>query len=320
MSNTTFEIASRDEWLKMRSIDVTSSEAAALFNLSPYSTEFELWHRKRSGSITEIEQDDRMKWGNRLEAPIALGVGEDYGVHVEPFKVYMRNASRMGSSFDFKIVGVNEMTGVPEILRELFRELGPGILEVKNVDWLQHKRNWTDESADQMAEAPAHIEIQVQHQLHVAELEWAAIAALVGGNEISLIIRRRDRSVGIVIEQKIQEFWRSVDADTAPAIKWERDAAFVASLYSICDGEVIDLSEDNDLASLAEDYRQASETMKGAEASKSVAKARMLQKIGGAKKVIGRGYSISASNIAPTTYTVERAGYRDFRINWKKVS
>ena len=97
------------EWLAMRAKDLTSTEAAALFDASPYMTEFELNCIKTGKLPKDFEENDRMKWGSRLEGAIAAGIAEDYGLIVEPFKVYMRIPElRMGSSFDFKIVGIVE--------------------------------------------------------------------------------------------------------------------------------------------------------------------------------------------------------------------
>ena len=38
--------ADEAEWLAMRRQDVTSTETAALFGLSPYTTAFEVWHQR----------------------------------------------------------------------------------------------------------------------------------------------------------------------------------------------------------------------------------------------------------------------------------
>ena len=55
--------ASEEEWLKLRTLDVTSTESPALFGLSPYMTKFELWHRKKSGEVYTIKDNERMFWG-----------------------------------------------------------------------------------------------------------------------------------------------------------------------------------------------------------------------------------------------------------------
>ncbi|MCR4286933.1 MAG: YqaJ viral recombinase family protein, partial [Deltaproteobacteria bacterium] len=98
---TIFKYTAEAEWLALRLDDVTSTESAALFGLSPYLTEFELFHYKSTHTSGNFEESERMKWGKRFEKPIAEGIAEDLGIQVEPFKVYMRHATQrgMGSSF-----------------------------------------------------------------------------------------------------------------------------------------------------------------------------------------------------------------------------
>jgi predicted phage-related endonuclease len=72
---------------KFRASHVGASEAAALFDCSPYLTRFELWHRK-AGNIATPEfnalhdgtpEDERIYWGVRLEAAIIEAAKERYG-------------------------------------------------------------------------------------------------------------------------------------------------------------------------------------------------------------------------------------------------
>ena len=66
------------QWLEWRKADLTSTEIAALFGASPYTTVYELYHRKAGALPAEaFEVNERMKWGNRLEAAIAAGIAED---------------------------------------------------------------------------------------------------------------------------------------------------------------------------------------------------------------------------------------------------
>ena len=98
-----------EHWLQMRQQDVTSTESACLFGESPYMTRFELWHAKRSGQARAFKQNERMLWGNRLEAAIAHGIADEQGWQISPLKEYMRDPDlRMGSSFDFVITNLGE--------------------------------------------------------------------------------------------------------------------------------------------------------------------------------------------------------------------
>ncbi len=63
-------------WLECRTKDITSTEIAALFGISPYITEFELWHRKKSGVVVKFEENERMEWGTALQDAIAAKIGQ----------------------------------------------------------------------------------------------------------------------------------------------------------------------------------------------------------------------------------------------------
>ena len=100
-----FPITNKQDWLENRLLDVTSTEVSCLFNLNPYKSEFELYNEKKDKLIQNIDSP-RMAWGRRLEDSIAQGCAESQGWDVEPFDVYLSNSNtRMGSSFDYKIVG-----------------------------------------------------------------------------------------------------------------------------------------------------------------------------------------------------------------------
>lgn len=318
----TFE--SEAEWLAMRDKDLTSTEAAALFGCSPYATVYELYHRKTGQLVVDFELNDRVKWGNRLETAIALGIAEDHGLIVEPFKVYARIPElRMGSSFDFKIVGLVEGFTGDETYRDLFRENGPGIMEVKNVDGLQFKRGWINDG--EIQEAPPHIEIQVQHQQEVADMEWTLIAPLVGGNTPVPFVRMRDRQIGAAIREKVAEFWAMVDSGKAPAPDYAVDGSTIAQLLANDNGETVDMSENNRLAEVVALHAKASADFKDAETRKDAAKAEILMIIGENKTVLGTGFKISAGTVKESPGTLiephmigtrigGRKGYRGMRV------
>jgi predicted phage-related endonuclease len=317
-----------DEWLAMREADVTSTEAAALFGCSPYSTLYKLYHAKTGQLESDFELNDRIKWGNRLEAAIAYGIAEDTGLIVEPFKVYARIPElRMGSSFDFKIIGLrDDYTGLDETYRDAFRENGPGIMEVKNVDGLQFKRAWI--SDEHIMEAPPHIELQVQHQQEAADMEWTLIAPLVGGNAPMPFLRKRDRAIGQAIINKVGEFWQMVDSGQAPAPDFAHDGDTIAKLLYQDNGETIDLSDNARLAQLVVAHERANAAFNKAKGYKDTIKAEILTTIGHYAKVLLAGYSISAGTTKDSPGTLitpmhigqrlgGRSGYRQMRIYTK---
>jgi len=306
--------ASHEDWLAMRRKDITSTETAALFGLSPYATAFEVWHRKKDDEEPAFEDTERMAWGRRLESAIAEGVADDQGWTVEPFKSYMRDPKlRLGSSFDYRIV---------DPVR------GDGILEIKNVDKFAYGRSWIDDGSGEI-EAPEHIELQVQHQMEVAELDYAYIAALVGGNEIKLMRRERDRVIGAAIRAKVAEFWASIEANKPPAPDYERDYDRIvrASLEHIEDKTI---EADDKLEALLAELKDIQDFRKTTEAKEKTLKAQIIEAAGTASRIRASSGTLSCGFSKPNpgklvtadmvgTYIGARAGFRVFRFTPKKL-
>lgn len=289
-----------EHWLQLRAPDITSTEIAALFGINPYMTKFELWHRKREQLVVRIEQNERMKWGTRLEDAIARGIGEDQGWKIRRVNRYMRIAElRIGSSFDFEIVGQDSL------------------LEIKNVDGLAFRDGWLVDGDN--IEAPPHIEMQVQHQLAVSQKSQARIGALIGGNSPVILERKVDTAIVEAIYRESKLFWDSIAAGEAPNPDFAQDAEFIASLYSSSiAGKVMDLQNDAAFTGLANQYVEAQKNAKEADEAKDAVKAQMLMRFGDAEKVIGAGFSISAGVVAGGQVAYERKPYRNFRLTVKK--
>ena len=250
--------------------------------------------------------------GKALESSIAQMVAKRYGVQVKRLSAYMRREDvRMGASFDYEIIGAVAGEVEDTVLQNLYTQHGPGVLEVKNVDRSVFTANWQDDGA------PDHIEIQVQHQLHVIERSWSCIAALVGGNRMHLIPRMRDMEVGTAIAAKIVQFWASIESNNAPNPVLPADAEFIGKLCGYAEiGKLLDKRGDERLNKLAAEYKAAGEAAQLADDAKRSAKAELLLAIGDAEKVLLDGFKISAGMRAPAevkAYT--RAGFRDFRIS-----
>lgn len=300
-------ITPKDEahWLELRKQDLTSTAVAALFNASPYTTRFQLWHEYKNGIAPEFMDNERTFWGRHLEEAIAKTAAKQESLTVEPFKDYIRIPERrIGSSFDF-------------VIKE--NEQDAAIMEIKNVDSLAFKNGWTSADDDEQIEAPLHIEIQIQHQMLVVGLNRVELRALVGGNKLVKITRFANKDFQELILQKCEEFWKSIDDNIEPQANFEEDAAFVAKLYSFAQpGTVADVSGDEKVFDLVAAYKEGGELEKRGKAMKDAAKAEILTLIGEYEKAVSPFFSISAGMIGPTTVSYEREGYRDFRIHMKK--
>lgn len=302
MSVEIIQPKTEEHWLELRKSDITSTEISALFGISPYMTEFELWHMKKTGDCLKLDETDRMFWGKKLQDSIAQGVAEKMGWTVRRMDEYMRDPElRIGASFDF-----------------LIKETG-FILEIKNVDYIQFKKEWL-ENEDGSIEAPLHIELQVQHQMTVAGVSTAYIAVLVGGNDVKIIKRNANKAIQEKIREKVSLFWNSIEENVQPNPDFTRDAEFVAKLYGHAEpGTVFNAIGNDHLRSLMVQYKAHKAIIKDLDGKCEAIKAEVLTIIGDAEKVLGDGYTISAGVIGPAEISYTRQGYRTFKPNTNKL-
>lgn len=321
----------RDEWLALRHKHISSTEASALFGLNPYTTAFELAVVKQQPShdneFNSFEGNERSEWGLIQQNAIARRVAQKYGIKaraVNGYAIHSYLHCRMGASFDYEIIGLaeGEFDG-DTILRDMYTKHGAGILEIKNVDYLVFRDQWQEDDEGRR-EAPAHIEIQVQHQLACIGRLWGAIGVLVGGNKLELLVRMKDHDVNMALTKKCEKFWFDLAKGIMPPVELPADADIIGKLYRFATPEkVLDVQEvpDEQISALCAAYKAAAADAKVAEEAKSTAKARLLLLIGDAERVLAKGFTISATSIAETevpAYT--RKGYRNVRITPVKAS
>lgn len=312
MSRQRIERTDESSWLTQRTHDITSTEIAALFNLSPYISEFELFHRKRSGEVVRLQESERMTWGKRLESAIAEGVAQDNNWSISAANFYMRVPEvRIGSSFDY----------------EVRTQSHDGLMEIKNVDAMQFAQKWIDDGT--VLEAPEHIELQVQHQMEVADREYCILVALVGGNRLRWVERKRDREIGKTIRERVAEFWDRVARNDAPSPDYSMDAEFIIKQLraNANEGEV--LEADSSLEELIEQYQFISREAASMDDLRSKTRAELLERIGTASRVTSSLGNISCGMTKPSqgtlitpemvgTYVGARQGFRNFRFTPKK--
>jgi len=309
-------------------------------------SKFELYHRKRLKDVTEIQMNDRMLWGQRMESIIAEGIGADNGVIVRKVPEYVRIVrSRMGATFDYEIIGVvsteeqlsvispdkpyalfdneGKLNSFPmTALQKMFIEHGPGLFEIKATGYVEFRDNWT-RNDDKTIEAPGHIEIQLQHQLHVKDsYKWGAIGVLVAGNSPKVTARMRDHEVGEGLEAACVQFWQDLKAGREPDPTFPGDAGMVKTLYSrINEGEIFDGREDAVLAALCNQYRSAVDVESAATGQKDSAKSRIYMHVGTAERALTKEFNVWLGTVGDSevpAYT--RKGYRSIKITRKKAS
>ena len=256
------------DWHARRLSVVGASEVAALFGVQqPYQMGlFELWHVKAGLVPAPDVQGERIEWGNDLEAAIASVAARRQGWIIEAGDhVTDSTTPGLGATLDFRILGGHD-------------EIGHGVLEIKNVDWLQHRAKWTD------AEPPEHILLQLQHQLAASGCAWGYVAALIGGNRLELYRFEARPKLIAEIRRRVTAFWQSIAEGKPPAVDGS-DGTFrtLAALHPELTPDEIDLRGSNEFGVACHAAVAAADRRKAAEKEEDEAKARVLALLDGHK-------------------------------------
>lgn len=273
------------EWHDLRSRHVGGSEVAALFDLAPEDTptylrsKFALWHVKAGNAPSPFVGNPRVKWGIQLEAVIAEAAATENGWSVQKGGyVTDVHCPGLGCTLDY-------------VIEYDPKEAGPGALEIKNVDWLIHKKSWE-------TEPPPHILLQHQHQLAATGYSWGVVCCLVGGNDLRVYRYAARPKLIAEIRRRVTDFWRSIGEGHEPPIDGSSSAAAIlTSLHPQVDEDVIDMRESNEWAEAAHGLYMAAEARRRADDDYDLAKNRIAQLLAGHKRGWGNGWSVDTKII-----------------------
>lgn len=264
---------------------VGASEAAALFDCSPYVTRFELWHR-RKGNIDspDLSGAERVEWGLRLEPAIIAAAADRYGYQLEETPRRLSNGNGLG--------------GHPDQLAT--DERGPGIIEIKTADWLVFK-HWGDEP-------PNHYLLQAMAYAGLAGRKWCDIVVLVGGNRLERFCYDFRPKIYAEIEKRVEAFWQSIEANDTPPADYTRDLDTIVDLHREGTDETVDLTGDNLAHEAAAAFLFAKEARLDAEKREDAAKAELLDKLGAASSATLNGFTVRATTVAGVPERIAEPG------------
>lgn len=297
-------VSSPDEWHAIREQFVGGSEIAALFYqyetcagdfvqhayekppagavgrcLSPYLTGHGLFNVK-SGLVMPENLDDKeyVVAGQFLEPAMAEWAKSKWSWPIRKVRRYLSHdrVAGWGASLDYELHAVG-LSGVP--------------VQFKNVDRLVFQRAWQIEG-DEIIGVPLHVLLQLQHEIAVADADHGWVVACVGGNRLLRgRIERHDPTLQR-IESAVVAFWDAVRAETPPLAVADYSAVADAFAYGT-KGVSVDLSADDEIADIADEYLAASDVLDKAETRFDHAKARVALKLGEATKATAPGIRIS---------------------------
>jgi len=268
----------REVWLEKRREGIGGSDAAASLGLNPWKSPYALFEDKAHG-IASDEDNERMEWGRRLEAPIVQAYGERTSTEVSPYPVMLRSKDYPWMQVNLDAVGTDLA------------------VEAKNVG-LRMAGEWNDGAV------PDHYMLQGMHELAVTGLPMVVFAVLIGGQELRLIeVERNETLIDDVIEQE-KRFWDLVESDTAPGIDGTASTAEALKLrYPLPEpGAEVEL--------IPEEILPLIETRARLKIAEKQAKEDLVSIENGIKAMLGNAEIGTVNGIAVVSWKrVERAGY-----------
>lgn len=306
-------VKNADQWLQLRQQFIGGSEAAVLLGVEKYQSFYELWYRK-AGRLEEPELDSRrVILGTHLEEGVIAAAREIHGSNIRIVRRYVhRTDLRMGASMDAE-------------------ELVDGRwcpAEVKVVALNVWRSDWAEDD-DGEVHVPLHIAIQCQHYMGVTGAPCAVLYVLVAGEKVERIVVPRNDKIIELIEGRVREFWRQLEANEEPPPNYTVDLDAMKRVMTNVAPETkdpVDMANDANVSVLMLEYRQWHRAYKQAEERLDEIKARLLAAIGEHQKVKTSEGTISAKLVPARPEETKTITYkaapprRDFRVYLTKES
>lgn len=285
-----------EEWLALRSQDVTASQIAAIWGASPHMTALALWAEKCGA---ELRRDDNAfsRRGRHLEPAILSAASECdafQGRAIVPARDYWRSPSlRLGATPDAYVTWRDERQP----------------LDAKSVASWVFDTQWD-------GGPPLHIQMQVlvQAMLMNASRGWVACGVMTPDWPVNVYEVPRSAEAEAKILAGVKEFWRTVDAREMPA-PVAKDHATLAAMFSRVDDKIppMDWSEDDALDWLAR-HAELTEQMAPMKGEIAELEARIKAKLGACERAEAPGWHVSWKEQTRKAYTVAESTYRVLRI------
>ena len=248
-------ISVRDQthWHELRSKHIGASEVAALFDMSPFTTLWQLWMEK-SGKLPpeDLSGNKAVQAGTFLESGIANWAAHRWDMKIEKVVDYytVDDCPGMGASLDFQTDG-----GHP--------------VEIK---WSAHGDGWEYEG-DTITCAPDNYVLQVLHQMACTDAEYGWLIALIRNEPRRMKV---PRSVEIIskIKSHVAKFWDSVSCGAEPPVDFDKDGEAVVRLLDFVPMSEVTLTTEH--AHLFQTYLENAAIEKEAKAKKDAAKTELL--------------------------------------------
>jgi putative phage-type endonuclease len=195
-----------------RSKGIGGTDVAVLCGLSKYKTAYELYLEKRGEILKPDVDNELMRFGRRLEKPIA-----DEFAFRSGRKVWRERKTLKHPVYKFALANID---------RWQERDGEKGVYEGKNAGLFQ-RRIWLDGGV------PTSYYLQLQHYLFVTGCRFGTFGVLFGGNEFHAFDVERDEDTIAQVLELESDFWQRVKDGNPPDFAFgEAGAALVKRMYA----------------------------------------------------------------------------------------
>ena len=246
-------VRDQTHWHELRSQHIGASEVAALFDMSPFTTLWQLWMEK-SGKLPpeDLSDNKSVQAGTFLESGIANWAAHRWDMKIEKVVDYYTadDCPGMGASLDFQTDG-----GHP--------------VEIK---WSAHGDGWEYEG-DTITCAPDNYVLQVLHQMACTDAEYGWLIALIRNEPRRMKVPRSEEIIS-KIKSHVAKFWDSVSCGAEPPVDFDKDGEAVVRLLDFVPMSEVTLTIEH--AHLFQTYLENAAIEKEAKAKKDAAKTELL--------------------------------------------
>jgi hypothetical protein len=298
------DITSHEQWLDLRSRDMTASVIGSVVGVHDYTTALEQW-AIRTGRAFGPEPTEDMQRGADLE-PVAVvrlrRAHPDWTIHY-PLGLYLRDpAARIGATLD--VVAIDP------------RRPGIGNVQVKTSKWRPFQK-WLQPGG---LEPPLWIALQAMTEAKLVGASWAIVWVMVDFElkcyEVDVPI---DDGAWDALREAVARFWTSVATDLPPEPVYGRDGAVLALLDPRPDnGTSVDLGAHNDLPEMLERDEQLRAVIKEAAAGRDAIHDQVVERLAGATYGHLADWIVTNKTVATKAYTVAARETQVLRITRKK--
>jgi len=269
--------ATKQEWLKFRRSGIGASDISAIAGINPWHSPIDVYLDKKG--LSKDQGNEKMKWGNLLEQPVA----DEFAV-LEQVKVQRVNAILRHKEKPFLLTSLDRVIRQNGSPLPIFAEHGNGALEVKTTGWGQSWEN---------GNVPDYYFIQLQWELHISGLQWGRFATLISGQELLITpVIMADKQVAEKLQYLAEKFWHNhVEKSVVPEPSSPADLDSVKKLWDKDSGTTITFPSDFDIvlstrAACAAQIDQLDNKRK-------ILDAQILNKLGNNKYGIGSAFKVT---------------------------